>query len=133
MAIQPIVQDDGDDQNDRAERFRQIRHFQTLRWAHLSTYLAGIVWFLDAYFRKESALSENHTMSGIIGLTLAILGGFLGYRIHTFSSVIRHDLGKIGTKLPWRGQVEEWFVYLLSGLMLIFSILLLFDVIKYIQ
>jgi hypothetical protein len=35
-------------EHDREERFRQIRHLQTLRWAYLSTYLLAVAWFVTA-------------------------------------------------------------------------------------
>ena len=108
---------------ERAERFNQVRHLQTLRWAYLSTYIAALGWFLSIYFKKDSTLTNNNGATFVISLALAILGVFLGLRVFHYTRIIGHDLKKIGTTIPHWGWMEYAFIFLLTTIVFTFGIL----------
>ena len=117
------------DKAETVERLNQVRHMQTLRWAYLSTYLAAIGWFTSEYLKTDSTLTDNPLITLLLSVVLAILGGFLGWRIFHFTKIIRHDLTEIGTSIPARGWLEYSFVFLLTLMVFVFGILVYFGVI----
>ena len=108
---------------DRSDRLAQIRHLQTLRWAYLSTYLLAVAWFISSSFDVNSALRRAPLGVLLIGSGVALLGLFLGLRIRQYTIIIHHDLAKIRTSIRSQGWIEYVFVFSLSALVLIFSII----------
>ncbi len=128
MDKQTTSQDTKPRDENRAERLNQVRHLQTLRWAYLSTYLAGLGWFLAIYFQKDSTLSSNRLATFAVSLAVTLLGCFMGIRIFHFTRIIRHDLDKIGTTIRGMGWLEYVFIFLLTFFVFVFGLLVLFGV-----
>jgi hypothetical protein len=116
------------DEKGRSERLSQVRHLQTLRWAYLSTYLAGLGWFLSMYFDKNSTLSSNHFAVLLSTLGLGVLGIFIGFRIRQYTKIIKHDLTKIGTSIRGTGWQEYVFIFIVTAVILAFGILSFFQI-----
>lgn len=110
-------------ESDRSERLSQVRHLQTLRWAYLSTYLAGLGWFLSIYFDHNSTLSGNDFAVLLSTTGLGTLGIFIGLRIRQFTNIIRHDLDKIGTSVHGSGWLEYAFVFFVTLIIFGFGLL----------
>ena len=115
-------------ENERTERLNQVRHLQTLRWAYLSTFLAGLGWFLSMYFDKNSTLSNNNFAILLSTNGLGILGIFIGLRIRQYTKIIRHDLEKIGTSVRGLGWMEYVFVFVVTAVVFIFGLLSFFGI-----
>ncbi len=120
MAKRGVQSVDPDD--DRAERFRQVRHFQTLRWAYLSTYLIAAAWFVAASYDTDSSLPNAPLAILAVGVAVSSLGVFLAIRIEHFTEIIYHDLQHIRADLPLKGWIEHVFVYALSAALLVFTL-----------
>lgn len=116
------------DGKDRSERLSQVRHLQTLRWAYLSTYLAGLGWFLAMYFDKNSTLSSNSFAVLLSTLGLGVLGIFIGLRIRQYTKIIQHDLTRIGTSIHGTGWQEYVFIFIVTAVILAFGILSFFGI-----
>jgi len=116
------------DERDRSERLSQVRHLQTLRWAYLSTYLAGLGWFLSIFFDKNATLSSNNFAILLSCMGLSVLGVFMGLRIRQFTKIIRHDLGKIGTSVQGTGWLEYVFVFFTTAVVFAFGVLSFFEI-----
>lgn len=115
-------------QNERSERLNQVRHLQTLRWAYLSTYLAGLGWFLSMYFDRNSTLSDNDFAILLSTSGLGVLGIFVGLRIRQYTKIIRHDLSKLGTSIRGAGWLEYALIFLVTAIVFIFGILSYFRI-----
>jgi hypothetical protein len=116
------------DERDRSERLSQIRHLQTLRWAYLSTYLAGLGWFLSMYFDKNSTLGSNDFAILLCTSGLGILGIFVGLRVMQYTRIIRHDLVKIGTSVRGIGWLEYVFIFIITAVVFAFGLLSFFGI-----
>jgi hypothetical protein len=115
-------------ETERSERLSQVRHLQTLRWAYLSTYLAGLGWFLSMYFDKNSTLSSNNFAILLSTLGLGVLGIFIGFRIRQYTKIIKHDLTRIGTSIHGTGWQEYVFIFIVTVVILAFGILSFFGI-----
>ena len=128
MAKTNNKQKEFDPERDRSERLNQIRHLQTLRWAYLSTYLAGLGWFLSMYFDKNSSLSSNDFAILLSTLGLGVLGIFIGLRVRQYTKIIRHDLAKIGTSVHGIGWLEYVFIFIITAVVFAFGLLSFFGI-----
>jgi len=108
---------------DREERFRQIRHLQTLRWAYLSTYLLATAWFVASSYDIDSALRRSPFSILAVGVAVSTLGFFLGMRVQHFTNIIRHDLEKVRTTIQTKGWIEYVFLYALAAGVLLFALI----------